>query len=96
MDIKNHSSQLDRIETLLLELCKNNNNRSVLQSPFYTEDEVCKVLGIRKPTLHHWRNKGRIPHYKIAGSRVYCYDKKEIETFIRNNHSNTEQMEVEQ
>ena len=37
-----------------------------------TEKELSKIIGISKVSLHFWRNKGKIPYYKL-GTRTIRY-----------------------
>jgi excisionase family DNA binding protein len=39
-------------------------------------EELCAYLGISKPTLIRWRNKGKIPFLKVGG--VIRYNKQKV------------------
>lgn len=85
--------QLDRIESILLELWKKYNKSGNISSSFYTEEEVCQVLGIKRSTLQTWKTKGIIPHYRLSNSRICCYDKQEIDNFIRNHKTKSKEIQ---
>ena len=37
-----------------------------------TPEQICKIFGVTKATLHSWKEKGEIPFYQIGG--VIRYD----------------------
>jgi excisionase family DNA binding protein len=43
---------------------------------FLTRQQVCEILGISLPTLHHWSRNGLLPSFRI-GSRVR-YKKEDV------------------
>tara|TARA_R110000868_G_C10876873_1_gene762672 strand:- start:244 stop:453 length:210 start_codon:yes stop_codon:yes gene_type:complete len=38
----------------------------VVNEPFITEKELSEKIGVSKVSLHTWRNKGKIPYYKLG------------------------------
>lgn len=40
-----------------------------------TAEQVCKVLGVTKATLHRWKEQGQIPFYQIGGLIRYDLNK---------------------
>lgn len=63
------------IENLLQELLAKMNCLSTIPPPklveIISQDELCKRLGISKPTVIRWVKKGKIPEFKIGNSIRY-------------------------
>lgn len=44
-----------------------------------TAEEVAKLLKISKQTMWNWCKKGRVPAYKMPGSRKWLINSKDLE-----------------
>ncbi len=61
------------IEELIMLLTKHIEVSRLLPVDFYSESEVCKILNVKKLTLHHWRKKNYITYIKV-NTRTIRYD----------------------
>ena len=48
---------------------------------YYTFEEMCELLGIKRRTLSRWIKEGKFPYYKI-GKRKW-FEKIEIDNWIQ-------------
>jgi excisionase family DNA binding protein len=47
-----------------------------------TEAELCKVLGLSKPTLQSWRSRRQGPAWIKVGHRI-LFDKRAVEAWLQ-------------
>jgi excisionase family DNA binding protein len=52
-----------------------------------TEDELCEVLGLSKPTLQTWRSLRKGPAWIKVGKRVF-FDKRQVEAWLQSQARN--------
>ena len=64
---------LSSIRLLIKEELGLKSNESESKAEYVTGDELCSFIGISKPTLIRYRNKGKIPFLEMGG--VLRYDK---------------------
>lgn len=67
----------------LFERSKKLNSSTTLKEEWWTNQEVCRLLGISLRTLQNYRDKGLIPYSQI-GHKCY-YKVKDVEHFIEKN-----------
>ena len=48
---------------------------------FLDTRQVASLLGLSPGTVQKWRQKGKLPYYKIAGS-IIRYDRDDIERLV--------------
>lgn len=85
--------QLDRMERKLDQLLSRDNKPL---SEYLTDDEVIKMLGIKKSTLYNWKSSGKIPFYKRPGSSISYYKHSEIIAFQSGfKHNSDAEIEIE-
>ena len=63
-----------------------NTARKILEpitgSRILTFTEGCAYLGVKKATLYNWISAGKIPAFKVEGSRVWKFDRADLDAWI--------------
>lgn len=64
------------------------NNAALKLNPVQAESRIitfpaaCKYLGVKRATLYNWVSDGKIPAFKVEGSRVWKFDKHDLDVWI--------------
>ena len=62
---------------------------SEAQSRFLDTPQAAAYLGLRAPTLEHWRSSGEGPHFYKLGARVF-YTREDLDAFAESRrHTST-------
>ena len=78
------NSQLEQFAIFIIEKYKESqiNEGGLCEPKLFSTGEVCKLLGVSRVTLWHWKNRGILKPKKIGKKNVYY--KKEIYDYMNN------------
>lgn len=58
---------------------------SMSRRDIFTTSDVARLLGVSVGTVVRWADSGRLPHWKVPGSRHRRFRRDEVEAFARSN-----------
>lgn len=64
---------------------------SGLDERWLSVEEISQYLGIKRDTIYKWLESKRMPAHKVG--RLWKFQKKEIDTWIRSGEANQTKME---